>query len=987
MTGSDSAPSFRPNAAQEAAVAHGSGPLRILAGAGSGKTTTLVRRILRLIEEQSCRPGELLMLTFTKKAAADMRRKVAAALPPSSEQPRIETYHAFALSLVQEFAAELGLPPAPALLTQGPVRLFARRHFDRLGIAHLDLSKLDGVIKTALDFFSWHRHEATYLQRDDVLLAQVDESLRPDLREFLEAHRAYRALLAEQGAVDYDDLIAQSVALLEAHPEVRQRIQARYRYLLVDEYQDTDHLQGRFIRLLTGPAGNITIVGDPDQTIYAFRGAALANILRFHEGVPSLTSIPMVTNYRSTPGIVAAANAVIAQNARRKEERLEADREQGALPLPQGIQAPDWPTEARWLAREVERLHREEGVAWREIAVLVRLNRHKLPLYAALVEQSIPVVVAGGMDLFDDPETARFIAYLGALAAPDSDSHLSVALTLPRYGLTDADVAALASERARSEKLLDVVARRSAVQPTLKAFLDEFWPLYRLQHTEGCEAAIRQALALHAGAMGLQARLNADQLLPLAQSFFAQAHLLTDPISTTPPLGQFCQYLAELRDLGETPEGVPLPDEEDGVRLMTVHAAKGLEFPVIFLPRLTDSDFPKSYRSESRPFPQAWHHDAAEAVEPKEAHFEEERRAFYVAVTRAMDRLYLSWAPVDPARVRALAPSRFLDELGDTVAWRPLPDVRVEAAAAAEALAAVEASGAAVAPGQAVSPDSLVYGLVSKQPARPLPEPGPAAPFQPRPPAVLSFSHLTTYQYCPYRFLLQYILRLPGRPAPAADAGVRLHAAIERLGEARGSGEAVEFAQFAQWAAAPPAPEEGDLAGGEGAESDEPYPSVVPADEEGALQNFWASEYGQSPPIASEQEFYIRVGGGMVRGFIDRIHRRADGSVDVVDFKTYNQALTPEEVRRSLQLPLYIQACREALSMPEVETAAMYFLKQDRTIRVRYSEAELAERLKEAERLVEAIQSGDWAPTPSPRGCGWCPYGEICPVSEGRLLG
>ncbi|MFZ5815223.1 MAG: ATP-dependent helicase, partial [Bacillota bacterium] len=575
MTGTER---FRPNPAQEAAVAHGSGPLRILAGAGSGKTTTLVRRILRLIESGACTPGQLLMLTFTTKATADMRRKVAEALPPGSEQPRIETYHAYALALVREFAPELGLPPEPVLLTPGPVKLFTRRHIHRLGISRLDLARLDTAVSTALDFFRWHRHEATYLADEAALLAKVPEEEADLVRELLEAHRRYRALLAEQGALDYDDLIALAVQLLEERPEVRRQVQERHPVLLVDEYQDTDHLQGRYIQLLAGDGANLTIVGDPDQTIYTWRGAAVSNILRFEEAYEGVRTIPMVINYRSTPAILAAANAVIARNQRGKQEPLEADREQGDLPIPQGRRFPDWESEARWLAQEVRRLH-EQGVAWKEIAVLVRLNRHKLPLYSALLEAGVPVVVVGGMDLFEDPETARFITYLEALASPDDDGALSVALSLPRYGLTDHEIARLARQRQHGDRLIDAVARQAAGDAALTRFLEEFWPLFRLQHAEGCEAAIRAALRLHASSLGLQARLNADQLLPLAEFFFAQAALLVDPASTTPPLAQFCAYLRELQELGDTPEGVPLSDEEDGVRLMTVHAAKGLEFP------------------------------------------------------------------------------------------------------------------------------------------------------------------------------------------------------------------------------------------------------------------------------------------------------------------------------------------------------------------------------------------------------------------------
>ncbi|HYF95919.1 MAG TPA: ATP-dependent DNA helicase [Symbiobacteriaceae bacterium] len=942
MTGSDG---YRPNAAQEAAIAHGTGPLRIMAGAGSGKTTALVRRICRLLDDGLCRPAELLVLTFTNKAVRDIRSKIASALPASGEQPRIETYHAFALSLVKEFAEVLGYASDPALLTEGPVRLFVRRHFDRLGITAHDLRDLDRITKKAIAFFKAHRDEGTFLQPEAELLSRLDptpESL-PLIRQLLTAHRTYRELLRELGAIDYADQIALVVELLEQNAEVRSEVQSRWRYMLVDEYQDTDPLQGRMVQLLAGGHRNITVVGDPDQTIYSFRGAAISNILQFDDAFPGLVPIDMVTNYRSTPAIVGAANAVIRHNTRRKEAELKPFREQGNLPRPLLVTAGDWATEARWIARELKRLHAEEQVPWEAMAVLVRLNRHKLALYGALLEAGVPAVVVGGTDLFADAETARFIAYLRVMAAPDSDSDLAVALGLPRYGLTDADVARLGLERQRGEKLIDVVARRSPSDASLKMFLGEFWPLYQLQHTEGVAAAIAGALALHGSAMGLQARLNADQLLPLAEGFFAHVGLLADGDS----LGHFCDYLDALRDVDDSPEGVQIGEEAAAVQIMTVHQAKGLEFPVVFLPRLTHRDFPLSRSGGEKPvYPPEWRHDpgAGDALE-------EERRIFYVGLTRAEDRLYLSWAPVDPARKKPLGPSCFLEELGETVdrcTVEPLSDAAVP-----------------------FDCRDVLMPLVSRRPAARVVAVGEPAPFRPSVPGVLSFSHLSTYQACPFKFYLQYLIGLPGRPAPAADAGVRIHAAIERLARAGGT---VGFEEFSRWAAVPVlADVDEDFAVDDGS-GDVPLGT--------ALGHYWASEFARSAPLAVEQEFYVRLGGGVVRGFIDRVHRRADGTVEVVDFKTYGHLLTEAQVRRSLQLPIYIKACREALGLP-VNTGAFYFMKHDVVVRVVFGEEELRERWREAERLIAGARGGEWGPTPG-AGCGYCGYNEVCPVAKGR---
>lgn len=976
MTGSE----WRPNAGQQAAVSHTTGPLRLLAGAGSGKTTTLVRRIASLVERGLCRPSEVLMLTFTNKAAAEMRERVQALLG-TAEQPRVETYHAFAWSLVRAHAVHLGLPPEPVLLTGGPARLFTRLRFDALGISRLDLTRLDDAVQKLLDFFGWHRHEGAFRRPEADLFALLAEPDDPDLiREFLGAYRHYRRLLREQGAADFDDVIALAVELLEQHPDVRLQVQARFRFLLVDEYQDTDYLQGELIRLLAGEQANITIVGDPDQTIYAFRGAAVTNILHFDQAFAGAESVYMVANYRSTPEIVAAANRVIRHNVRRKEEELAAVRESGRRPVL--LTAPDWESEARWLAAQAKELHEQDGIPYGEMAVLVRKNKHKLPLYAALAEAGVPAV-AGALDLWDDGEAGRLIAYLGALADPDDDASVSVALAMPRYGLTDREVAELAQARQRGEsreRLLQAAVRLARSNPRVARFLEEFWPLYHLQFADGPLASIRGALRLHRSSLSPQAQANCEQLIPLAEGLLAYPHLFAGLGGDgAAPLALFCRYLRELRKTGGGGEGAEPDVEADAVRLLTVHAVKGLEFQAVFLPRLTKLDFhPKSEKWGS-PFPLAWHHDREFVENHAAMGEEEERRLFYVAITRARDRLFLSWAPHDPARKRPLEPSAFVAEVAEACDQVTLPGA-VEAEVAATG---ADAGGSGASGPQAAAPfdvEAAIAPLISDRPAPPLPTPA-AVPVEADAPEVLSFSHLHTYQLCPYRFYLQYILWLPGRPSPAADDGIRVHAAIENLAGLQGSGAEVGFEQFVALAGAPAIPQEADLTGA--APDDdlldlEPEPPALGD----ALRHFWDSEFAATAPLATEQEFHIRIGDAVVRGFIDRIHRRPDGTVEVVDFKTYNRLLSEADVRAGLQLPLYIRACRDALGYPAVTQGALFFLKHGQVVRVRYTDEELDERLHQAASLVAAIRAREWAPAPG-HVCRWCQYREVCPVAEG----
>jgi len=937
---------WSPNPEQAAAAAHGAGPLRIQAGAGSGKTTTLGYRIVSLVERGFCRADQILLLTFTTKAVEDLRRKVAGLLGEAG--PRIETYHAFALSIVREFADRLGLPPDPALLTEAPLKLLMRQQIDRLGLEHLDLTRIGKAVDTLVEFAGWHRHEGAYRTDRSALLERLtgDQS---DWDGLLQAYDAYRELLRAKGAVDYDDLIALAVQLLESCPDVRADLQERYPYLLVDEYQDTDFLQGEMVRLLAGDGANVTIVGDPDQTIYSFRGAAMSNIRQFHQLFPAVADVTMVTNYRSTPEILAAANASISCNTRRKPELLRAARESGERP--RLVEAPTWPAEAAWLARQVGEL-RSEGYRYADMAVLVRKNIHKAGIYAALTEAGIPVQVVGGFDLFDDPEALRTVGYIRALAAPQDNQAVIMALSMPRYGLSDRDIAALGRQRGAKESLLDVVSRAAGTDGRLKAFVEELWPLYSSQFGEGCQAAVRKAIDLHAAGLGPETRAGVEQLLALADSFFAHPELFAGNRDHS-ALALFTEYLDALRSVGDPVESVQFDSDQDSVKLMTVHAAKGLEFPVLFLPRLTASDFPGKARKWDRPFPLEWHHDAEFAANVEEMLAEEERRLFYVALTRAMDRLYLSWAPVDPRRKKPLTRSAFVDEVAGACDVCSTEETELNVT-------------------ESFDLEAAIAHLVSAEPVRVARAAASPAATAAAAPDVLSFSHLHTYQTCPFRFYQQYLLHLPGRPNRAADEGVRVHAAIERLAAAGG---AAGFAEFAGWAAAPAPPdaESGDRLG----------PEIGPAadDHVDPLQAFWESEYARTAPLASEQEFFLRVGPAVVRGFIDRLHPLPDGGVEVVDFKTYTRMQSEAEVKAGLQLPLYLLGAREALGHKDACRGALFFLKHGKVVRVRFTEQELEQALHQAEGLVAAIRRRDWAPTPAPGVCGFCPYRDGCPVA------
>ncbi|WP_136519245.1 DNA helicase PcrA [Cellulomonas telluris] len=659
------------NPQQREAVLHAGGPLLIVAGAGSGKTRVLTHRIAHLLATHRARPGEVLAITFTNKAAAEMRERVEALVGPSAQRMWVSTFHSACVRILRREAATLGLRSSFSIYDQADsqrlITLVARE---------LDLdpkryppkalgAKISNLKDELVDPDTFAATSGGGSANDfDTVLAQV--------------YRRYQQRLQQANALDFDDIIVRTVELLQTFPEVAEHYRRRFRHVLVDEYQDTNHAQYVLVRELVGvdggadgagvERGELTVVGDADQSVYAFRGASIRNILEFEADYPDARTILLEQNYRSTQTILSAANAVIAKNPNRRPKRLWTDS--GAGPQIVAYVADSEHEEARFVAEEIDRLGDSDGVRPGDVAIFYRANAQSRALEEVLVRVGLPYKVVGGTRFYERREIRDAIAYLRTVANPDDDVSTRRILNVPKRGLgerSEAMVAAFAERErisfgAALARLDEVPGLGTRAVTGLSAFATMLDELRDLAATAG-PAQVLGAVLDRSGYLA-ELRASEDPQDASRVENLAELHAVASEFEQSDPEGDLADFLERVSLVADSDQ-IPVPDGADGdadgradqgvITLMTLHTAKGLEFPVVFLTGMEDGTFPHM-RSLADPDQLA-----------------EERRLAYVGLTRARQRLYVSRAAVRTAWgvPNEFPPSRFLDDIPDElVDWR-----------------------------------------------------------------------------------------------------------------------------------------------------------------------------------------------------------------------------------------------------------------------------------------------------------------------------
>jgi DNA helicase-2/ATP-dependent DNA helicase PcrA len=654
------------NPQQRAAVVHHGGPLLIVAGAGSGKTRVLTHRIAYLLAERGATPGQILAITFTNKAAGEMKERVAALVGPRAKSMWVSTFHSMCVRLLRAEAKAVGLKSSFSIYDADD----SKRLMTMVG-RELDLDPKRYPARSLSAQISNLKNE---LVTPEVWSEKA--STAPE-KVLAEAYTRYQARLREAHALDFDDLIMTTVGLLQSQPDVAERYRQRFRHVLVDEYQDTNHAQYMLVRELTQssdpahpsePADSTTfsapaelaVVGDADQSIYAFRGASIRNILEFERDYPTATTILLEQNYRSTQVILSAANAVISRNPDRKPKNLWSDAGPGEQIL--GYVAENEHDEAAWVAQRIEQLSDENVAVASDVAVFYRTNAQSRVFEEVFIRIGLPYKVVGGVRFYERKEIRDALAYLRVIANADDVVSLRRILNTPRRGIGDRAEACVEVFADREGISFGAAVERADVVPGLAPrsmnAIQEFAAMMTTLRgvaagPDGTPGAILEAVLDQTGYLREleasndpqdESRVdNLRELVSVAREFEEQRP------ADEATLDAFLEQVSLVADADT------IPDATGGVvTLMTLHTAKGLEFPVVFLTGMEDGVFPHM-RSLSDP-----------------AEMAEERRLAYVGITRARSRLYLSRA-LSRAAWGAPSwnpPSRFLDEIpGELATW------------------------------------------------------------------------------------------------------------------------------------------------------------------------------------------------------------------------------------------------------------------------------------------------------------------------------
>jgi DNA helicase-2/ATP-dependent DNA helicase PcrA len=642
------------NPQQQSAVIHHGGPLLVVAGAGSGKTRVLTRRIAYLMAERGVEPFEILAITFTNKAAGEMKERVAALVGKRAKAIWVSTFHSACVRILRQEAARLGFSTSYSIYDQADsVRLVT------LVMRDLNLDQKRYNPRAVAALISNAKNE---------LLGPADyrNATTNHFEEIVaEVYAIYQQRLTSANAMDFDDLIMKTVEVLQKFPDARARYRHRFKHILVDEYQDTNHAQYILIRELVGtdregiPAAELCVVGDADQSIYGFRGATIRNILQFEEDYPDATTILLEQNYRSTQNILSAANAVITKNESRKEKNLWSDAGSGSKLV--GFVAENEHHEAEFVRDELYKLSDTGKSRYGDTAIFYRTNAQSRVFEEIFMRAGVPYKVVGGVRFYERKEVKDLLAYLRVLVNPDDEVSLRRIINTPKRGIGDRALDSIDDLAKRDTiSFWQALSRSTSTElspranSSIQAFVSMMTALQVLVEANRPPSTIAAAILEQSGLLEElrashdpqdEVRVeNLEELVAVIEEY--EERIVGE--GETPTLGGFLEEVSLVADADEIPEG---EDHGGVVTLMTLHTAKGLEFPTVFLTGMEEGVFPHSRT----------------LGEKKE--LEEERRLAYVGLTRARERLYLSRAEYRSAwgAPNYNPPSRFLDEIPENL--------------------------------------------------------------------------------------------------------------------------------------------------------------------------------------------------------------------------------------------------------------------------------------------------------------------------------
>lgn len=943
------------NEEQLRAVTHVDGPLMIIAGAGTGKTTVISHRISWLVEQVHANPDEILALTFTEKAATEMEERVDRLLPMGYVDLWISTFHSFCERILKEHAIDIGLPHEFKLLNEVDALLLMRRNFDRF---KLDYYKPRGnptrFIKALLQHFSRVKDEMVtvkdYLKHANDFRKKIgedsDEISEADrLLEVANAYQVYQEILLENSVFDFADLVSYTVELFKKRPNILKKYRDQFKFILVDEFQDTNRIQYELVKLLTEPLNNLTVVGDDDQSIYKFRGASLSNIMKFREDFPKTTSVVLNKNYRSTAKVLEYSYKLIQQNNPHRlevQEKINKElqphkKEEGRV---EHIHCSTVEEEVTTVVQSIIDLKNETSCDWSDFCILVRANSSAEPFISLMDRSGMPYKFMAMSGLYMKPIILDSLAWMRVIVQPhDSPSFFRI-LSHPRLGINELDIARISLHcRKRTvsihDALVDLLSIEDISDDThqkVTGILESISTLRSLAKRLPVNELFVKILE-ESGLLGdvrVASEFDQQELFSLLKQFYQRLRKF-ESANDDKTLYQFLLEFDHEREAGEVgslendPEGGP-----DVVNIMTIHGSKGLEFRYVFIVNLIEQRFPSTRKRHPIPIPNEL---VPQDETEKDPHISEERRLFYVALTRAKEAAFL-FSAEDYGGSRKRKVSRFIKELG-------LEETKLE--------------------------NQSQNKIKSKIKLKP--------EIQNIKPETISFTQITAFSTCPLQYKFAHILKVPVFGKHSLSFGKSMHETLHKFMLEVHNSDNNKI------------PDKKELLKiYEDTWIDEWYPDKDLKSEyfkKGKQQLLdYHKRIIENPPeiFALEKDFSLKIGGVTIRGRIDRIDRDGDG-VEIIDYKTGKPKtkLTWDEKR---QLVLYQLAGESCFSPPlKVAKLTYHYLEDNSCISFVATEKDKEKLEQEICSTVEKIGISDFSADPG-FGCQYCDFKDICEFSK-----
>ncbi len=971
------------NSKQIEAIQHGDGPLLIIAGAGTGKTTVITERIKWLISQRKAVPSEILALTFTDKAAREMEERVDVAMPYGYTQMWITTFHSFGDRVLRQEALEIGLDPGYRLMTEAESVIFFRKNLFKFELDYFrPLGNPTKFIEGMLQHFNRLKDEDVEPNQYIEWVKTQSSDVNIDKDKYLElalAYQKYEELKVKEGVMDFADLISNTLKLFKTRRNILQQYQKQFKYILIDEFQDTNFAQNELAVILAGDKKNITVVGDDDQAIYRWRGAAVSNIIQFKQRFPEAKIVVLAQNYRSTQKILDKAYTLIQFNnpdrleiKEKINKKLIAERKIDSEEI-EFIYTERVEDEAEEVVKRIKNyqlgVKNKEGnkYTWKDFAILVRANNHADPFVRALSRAGIPYQFLGPGMLFRQPEVKDLIAYLKVIYDFSDSVALFRVLSMPIFDISIRDLTAINNFAKRLglsifEAIETIIAydtgdtehwsRKRNYQSYLPHLSDKtrerlikiqrmITKHLKLSRTDTAgqilyyfleESGLLATLAEYKSAKEEKMALNISKFFDKLKTYEVDH----EDASVTAVV----DWIEMSMDLGESPLAVDTDwVNNDAVNILTVHSSKGLEFPVVFLVNLVNQRFPTRERREQIPIPEAL---IKEILPEGDYHLQEERRLFYVGVTRARDKLILSAANYygEGKRERKISPFVF-EMLGEK-------SLKIDSVSASAS-------------------EGKQLTLLEWKKTEELPQKNIRQPVE-----YLSYTQIETFITCPLQYKYRYILKIPVPPTAAGSFGSSIHMALQKFYEKVKDGEKPTQDDLLRLL------DEVWLPVGYGTKQ---YEEKMKKRGIKLLTIFYEKFYNPKViPQSLEQVFKIRLTPTLkIGGKIDRVDLTEDGKLEIIDYKTGKRP-TDKEIKENLQMTVYGLAATDTgiyNRKPEEVIFSFYFFDPHEKISSTRTKEQLEEAKKKLIAQAEEIATSEFPPKVGP-WCDFCDFRLIC---------